>query len=122
MVRGSYATRTAIWWSSPAATTARGVFRKENRWSFFPSVSAGWPISEEPFFKESSVSNWFSNLKIRFSYGEMGDDNVPGYGDFDYLGGYTFNNGSAIISKDRPGPSKAVSSRVRLPVRLPLRP
>lgn len=122
MVRGSYAYKDRYLVEFAGRYDGSWRFPKENRWSFFPSVSAGWRISEEPFFKESSVSNWFSNLKIRFSYGEMGDDNVPGYGDFDYLGGYTFNNGSAIISKDPAGPSKAVSSRVRLPVRLPLRP
>lgn len=103
MVRGSYAYKDRYLVEFAGRYDGSWRFPKENRWSFFPSVSAGWRISEEPFFKESSVSNWFSNLKIRFSYGEMGDDNVPGYGDFDYLGGYTFNNGSAIISKDPAG-------------------
>lgn len=73
-------------------------FPKDNRWGFFPSVSGGWRISEETFFKESTLNSWFNNLKIRASFGQMGDDNVGGYGDFDYLGGYTFNKGRAIIS------------------------
>lgn len=75
-------------------------FPKDNRWGFFPSISAGWRISEEKFYKNSVLSNWMNNVKIRASYGEMGDDNVGGYGDFDYLGGYTFNQGSAIIARD----------------------
>lgn len=75
-------------------------FPKDNRWGFFPSVSLGWRISEEDFFKNSQMKNWFNNLKIRANYGEMGDDNVPGYGDFAYLGGYTFNQGSALLTRD----------------------
>ena len=65
-------------------------FPKGNRWGFFPSVSAAWRISEENFFKNSSISSWFSNLKLRASYGMMGDDNLGGlYPDFAYLSGYT---------------------------------
>lgn len=73
-------------------------FPKENRWGFFPSISGGWRMSEETFFKESMISKWFTNLKFRASWGQMGDDNIWGYGDFDYLGGYNFNSGAAIIA------------------------
>lgn len=73
-------------------------FPKGNRWGFFPSVSAAWRISEENFFKDSSLSNWISNLKFRISYGEMGDDNLGSlYPDFAYLSGYNYNKGSAFI-------------------------
>lgn len=47
-------------------------FPKGSRWGFFPSVSAGWRVSEEAFMKEWVP--FLSNLKIRASYGEMGDD------------------------------------------------
>lgn len=47
-------------------------FPKNKRWGFFPSVSAGWRISEEKFMQ--SVSDIVTNLKIRASYGKMGDD------------------------------------------------
>jgi len=60
-------------------------FPKDKRWGFFPSVSAGWRISEESFMKDNLPV--ISNLKLRASYGEMGDDgsaaNYPpvlGYG------------------------------------------
>lgn len=46
---------------------------KNNRWGFFPSVSAGWRISEEDFLKGSAV---VSNLKLRGSYGKVGNQNV----------------------------------------------
>lgn len=47
------------------------VFAPENRWGTFPSVSAGWVISRESFMKDI---NWLNMLKLRASYGEMGDD------------------------------------------------
>lgn len=74
-------------------------FPKGNRWGFFPSVSGAWRISEESFFKESKVANWLSNLKLRASYGEMGDDNT-GAADFDFLPGYTYGQGTYMIPSD----------------------
>ena len=47
-------------------------FADGHRWGIFPSVSAGWRISEEDFWKNSSVSNIFDNLKVRASYGVLG--------------------------------------------------
>lgn len=47
-------------------------FPKGSRWGFFPAVSAGWRVSEEAFMKEWIP--FLSNLKLRASYGEMGDD------------------------------------------------
>ena len=51
-------------------------FPKGSRWGFFPAVSAGWRISEEIFMKEWVP--FLTNLKIRASYGEMGDDEAAG--------------------------------------------
>jgi TonB-dependent starch-binding outer membrane protein SusC len=48
-------------------------FAPENRWGTFPAVSAGWRISEEPFF---SVP-WVSELKLRGSWGKLGNSDVP---------------------------------------------
>jgi TonB-linked SusC/RagA family outer membrane protein len=52
-------------------------FPADNRFGFFPAVSAGWRVSEEGFIKNNFV--FLSNLKLRGSYGEMADD-----GDFAY--------------------------------------
>jgi TonB-linked SusC/RagA family outer membrane protein len=49
------------------------VWDKNGRWGFFPSAFAGWRVSEEAFWKNSSL-NVVNNLKLRASYGEMGDD------------------------------------------------
>jgi len=76
-------------------------FPKGKRWGFFPTVSAAWRISDENFLKNSSVSTWLTNLKLRASYGEMGDDNLGGaYPDFAFQSGYNYGSGSASIPTD----------------------
>jgi TonB-linked SusC/RagA family outer membrane protein len=45
-------------------------FPQESRFGFFPSVSAGWRISEESFMQNVS---WINNLKVRASYGQLGN-------------------------------------------------
>lgn len=49
------------------------VFAPENRWGFFPSVSAGWVVSQENFLKDVQ---WLNHLKLRLSYGETGDNST----------------------------------------------
>lgn len=56
-------------------------FGKDNRYGFFPGVSAGWIMSEEPFLSNSSVVSF---LKLRGSYGETG--NANGINNFASLG------------------------------------
>jgi TonB-linked SusC/RagA family outer membrane protein len=47
-----------------------------HKWAFFPSAALGWRIGEEPFLRDI---NWLSNLKLRLSYGQTGNDNVSAY-------------------------------------------
>lgn len=70
-------------------------FAPGKRWGFFPSVSAGWRISEEAFWKTLSSLRYFNLLKIRGSYGILGDDNV--IDPFMYLTGYTYGTGGAAL-------------------------
>jgi TonB-linked SusC/RagA family outer membrane protein len=49
-------------------------FSNGNEWGYFPSASAGWRISEEPFMQP--LQDWLSNLKLRASYGEAGNNNI----------------------------------------------
>ena len=65
-------------------------FYKGHQWGFFPSVSAGWRISEEPFVKGLNLS-FLDNLKLRASYGESGDDSTT---NFQYIEGYEYGPGS----------------------------
>jgi TonB-linked SusC/RagA family outer membrane protein len=58
-----------------------------HQWGFFPSASVGWRISEEPLFKSISALSFVDQLKIRASYGELGDD---GSLEYDWAMGYTY--------------------------------
>jgi TonB-linked SusC/RagA family outer membrane protein len=49
---------------------------KDQRWGLFPSVSAGWRMSEESFMKGLS---WLDNLKLRASWGQLGNQNIGNY-------------------------------------------
>lgn len=71
-------------------------FPPDHRWGFFPAVSVGWRITKEPFFASLIGENSIlSDLKIRASYGQLGNDNV-GIGDFAYVPGYNYANGAFI--------------------------
>ena len=52
-------------------------FRRDNMWKLFPSFSFGWRISEEPFMK--STRSWLDNLKLRLSYGSLGNQNIDNW-------------------------------------------
>ena len=58
----------------------------DNRWGFFPGISAGWNVHEEAFFKDSKFAEVVSLIKPRISYGLNG--NVNGIGNFDVYGKY----------------------------------
>ena len=62
-------------------------FPAGKRFGFFPGVSVGWRVSEEKFWKENV--SWMDYLKIRASWGQMGNDKVDA---FQYLTAYTFDN------------------------------
>ena len=57
-------------------------FGSNNRWGSFPSVAVGWRISEEAFFPEDIVLN---NLRLRMSWGRLGNENALGKYDFQAL-------------------------------------
>ena len=57
-------------------------FGADRRWGFFPSLAAGWTISQEDFFPKDGV---FNNLKFRASWGRLGNESALGYYDFQTL-------------------------------------
>jgi len=63
-------------------------FAEGRRWGFFPSISAGWRMSEESFWENSALS-FINNARIRGSYGVMGDD---GASTFQFVSGYQYPN------------------------------
>ncbi|MDR1919899.1 MAG: SusC/RagA family TonB-linked outer membrane protein, partial [Tannerellaceae bacterium] len=65
-------------------------FPDSQQWAFFPSVSAGWRISEEAFWTVAPEA--FSNLKIRASYGSLGNGSISPY---------TFSENFSISQSER---------------------
>ncbi|HYQ59151.1 MAG TPA: TonB-dependent receptor [Draconibacterium sp.] len=74
------------------------LFPPGQRWGLFPSASAGWRISEESFYQGTGLSGILDNLKLRASYGMMGNESPGNYGAFDYLSGYDYNSGSQVFN------------------------
>ena len=62
-------------------------FAKGHRWGYFPSVSAGWTLTEEDFMK--SAASWLDFLKLRLSWGHVGNANIKCY---QYLAPVTTSN------------------------------
>ena len=50
-------------------------FSEGNRWGFFPSAAVAWRVSSESFME--GTKNWLDDLKLRFSYGTAGNNNIP---------------------------------------------
>ena len=72
-------------------------FLPENRWDFFWGVSAGWRISEEKFMK---TFDWLTNLKLRASYAEVG--NQSGIGNYDGVQLYNVTSSAgAYVGADK---------------------
>ncbi len=72
------------------------IFPKETRFGFFPQVSAGWVISNEAFIPKNVVSN----LKLRASWGRLGNDRVD---PFQYIAAYGYDAGWVVNGVDARG-------------------
>lgn len=69
------------------------MFPENTRYGFFPGITAGWRISEESFFKNNI--SFISSLKLRGSWGQLGNDNVEINGqlrEYDYLATYAYGS------------------------------
>ena len=75
--------------------TGSANFAKGDRFGFFPAVAVGWVPTGYDWVREKLP--WLDFLKIRGSYGMVGDDNVSGYAAFDYMSGYNYKNGGSVI-------------------------
>ncbi|RZJ92198.1 MAG: TonB-dependent receptor, partial [Chryseobacterium sp.] len=75
-------------------------FAPGKRYGFFPGISGNWIVSKERFMKNVS---WINNLKLRASYGEMGNDKVGAY---QYLTSYTYGNNYPFNSLTNQGLSQ----------------
>lgn len=70
---------------------ASSNFSPENRWGIFPSVSAAWRVTNEPFLEGSSILEVFDQFKLRGGYGYIGNQDI---------GGYRYGDTYAVIPTD----------------------
>lgn len=67
-----------------------------NKWAFFPSAAFAWKVSEEEFVQDA---DWLSNLKVRLSYGESGNDSsVQAYQSLAFLSGNNYLYGDDFVN------------------------
>lgn len=69
-------------------------FPTDSKYGFFPSAALGWRVSEEKFWKDSSVAKWFTNLKIKASTGVLGNNNI---GNYPYQSVYTLDSNQNYV-------------------------
>lgn len=72
-------------------------FPADQRYGFFPSVSAGWRINKEPFWKVSD--KFISDLKLRASYGSLGNGNIASYA---FQEQFNISQSGQILNGSRP--------------------
>lgn len=85
------------------------IFPTGKQWGSFPSVSAGWRINKEKWFSERV--KFFDELKLRASYGSLGNDNVKG---FQFYDNYILINNGFVAQVPGPGASPTIQPGVGL--------
>ncbi|MES2850484.1 MAG: TonB-dependent receptor [Bacteroidota bacterium] len=94
---GTYGYDNKYFATATMRADASSRFGPNNKWAYFPSVSAGWVVSQEKFMKDV---NWISSLKLRASWGKSGNQEI---GDHSYEKLYTQLNGELkLIRMDNP--------------------
>lgn len=71
---GTYGYADKYFATATIRADASSRFGPNNKWGYFPSVSGGWILSKEKFLENV---NWVSNLKLRASWGQSGNQEIP---------------------------------------------
>ena len=104
--RVNYSLRDTYLFSATVRADGSSNFARGHRWGIFPSFSAGWIISNEPWM--SNTSDWLNFLKLRASWGQNGNASIS---NFQYLStiklsssaGYYFGNKASMSTGAVPG-------------------
>ena len=98
LARATYSYKDRYLASASVRLDRSSLFLGDNVNAWFPSISLGWRVTEEPWMK--SIANTLSNLKLRASYGVTGNNNVQYYSALEVLGGANYalgeGNGSLV--------------------------
>jgi len=96
LVRGNYVFKERYFLTASIRFDGSSKLADGNKWGSFPSAAVAWRISGEDFMKEI---DWLSNLKLRLSFGQTGNDNVSAYQTQGTISGaqyYTFGSSELI--------------------------
>ncbi len=94
LARATYAYKDKYLASATLRADACSRFGANNRWGYFPSASLGWRMKEESFMQDLT---WLDNLKLRLSYGETGNNQIPNYGSVGWLGYSSYVSGANVV-------------------------
>jgi len=99
--RATYAYKGRYLFETNGAYNGSEKFGPDNRFAFFPSLSAGWVITQEPFMKNVK---FIDNLKFRGSWGRIGDDAANIGGRFTFRDSYLYGgtNNNAQLATNQP--------------------
>ncbi|MFR5660686.1 MAG: hypothetical protein ACLUDU_22895 [Butyricimonas faecihominis] len=82
-MRGTYGFKDRYFIEGNFGYNGSERFADGERWGFFPAGGVSWIVSNEPFMQKAS--NWLSYLKVRASYGQVGNDAIGNEPRFAYL-------------------------------------
>ena len=95
--RGFYSYKSRYMLTGTIRADASSVFSGENRWGFFPSFSAAWTISNEPWMKGWS-KKWLDSLKLRLGWGTVGNDRISSYLSSDIYTSVKYGRGNGQVT------------------------
>ena len=103
--RGNYNFDNGYLFTATVRADGSTVFSPENKWGYFPSFSAAWRISEEKFMKNVTP---VSNMKLRLSWGTVGNDRITDYLSMDLFtnAGYGLGTKQVTILKSKQLPNR----------------
>tara|TARA_R110000751_G_C13793604_1_gene482556 strand:+ start:2166 stop:5546 length:3381 start_codon:yes stop_codon:yes gene_type:complete len=98
LARVNYDYRAKYLFSASIRRDGSSRFGEQNRWGNFPSVSAGWVLSEEDFMPKNGIVSF---LKLRGSYGVSGNFNIGNYSHIPTISGANYVFGSSVAAGRR---------------------
>ena len=105
-MRANYNLKDKYMFATSIRADGSSKFGANNKWGYFPSLSAAWRVSEENFIKRT---NLFSNLKLRLSYGTAGNNQIDNYLSLSKIGSvwipYGAGTQSGFVSKQLQNPN-----------------
>lgn len=105
--RFNYALSSKYLFEANIRADASSRFKEGNRWGIFPGFSVGWRLIDESFMEDQDI---FTNLKLRASWGQLGNQNISGY--WPYLTIITQNNDLSYSYAGSFAPGAAVTSLI----------